>query len=195
MQVLNETIRHEIFKMEWKLSTPSTTKEVWDLLFNDTERQSLGTSYEVAVGRFKSSIKMWTHLRGVSEVQAIPELTCLLGRCSTTRRDLLLRHLDGLPNRNDDSSRPRWSLVDRQLTLNGRPIRTVSGPTRATNVVPVLEAFQNEQWPARIDDPLPGGPDQQRLHATIRSLNTGLSGIRFSSDGTGRGYAWRRLTV
>ena len=59
-----------------------------------------------------------------------------------------------------------------------------------------LAVFEEEQWPSRIDDPLPqqnGQDPKRRLHDTINSLNrkqkNGL--IRFSGDGRGAGVRWK----
>ena len=60
-------------------------------------------------------------------------------------------------------------------------------------MIPVLNAFEERGWPRRIDDPLPGSSDPQRLRETIGSMNEGLAGIYFRADGFGRGVLWERL--
>ena len=55
------------------------------------------------------------------------------------------------------------------------------------------DAFQEEEWPDRIDDPLPGGADSVRIAAAVMSLNSSLSRIRFPKDGTGEGVSWSVL--
>jgi hypothetical protein len=62
----------------------------------------------------------------------------------------------------------------------------------------ILMAFEEEQWPPRIDDPLPGHPDllpKRRLHDTIKSLNRNQKNslIRFMGDGTGEGIRWELI--
>ncbi len=59
----------------------------------------------------------------------------------------------------------------------------------------VLNAFEEEGWPTRIDDPLRPKPDQdakRHLHETIRRLNRNRRAklIHFSGDGTGAGVLW-----
>jgi len=59
----------------------------------------------------------------------------------------------------------------------------------------VLNAFEEEGWPARIDDPLLPHPDQdakRHLNDTIRRLNRNRRAplIHFSGDGTGQGVLW-----
>ncbi len=65
----------------------------------------------------------------------------------------------------------------------------------ATNQEIVLSAFQDDGWPPRIDDPLPGkaGQDSKgRLHDTIKRLNSAQHPwlIRYYGDGTGYGVCW-----
>jgi hypothetical protein len=65
----------------------------------------------------------------------------------------------------------------------------------AMNQETILTAFEEENWPPRIDDPLPPEPDldpKRRLHATINSLNGRQKNplIRFVGDGTGEGVRW-----
>ena len=60
----------------------------------------------------------------------------------------------------------------------------------------ILEAFQEEGWPRRIDDPLPPKDDQDpkcRLHDTIKRLNGRQQHklLQFSGDGTGTAVCWR----
>ena len=66
---------------------------------------------------------------------------------------------------------------------------------RSPNQEAVLEVFQEEGWPRRIDDPLPPLAEQDpkyRLHFTIRRLNQSQEHclIRFFGDGTGEGVCW-----
>jgi hypothetical protein len=61
----------------------------------------------------------------------------------------------------------------------------------------VLEAFEEEGWPPRIDDPLPPAPNQdgkRRLQSTIWNLNRGREArlIRFAGGGDGQSVCWRR---
>ena len=64
----------------------------------------------------------------------------------------------------------------------------------AKNQELILAAFQEENWAAHIDDPLPGGDNQDaqdRLHDAVRRLNQQKEPlIRFMSDGLGKGITW-----
>ncbi len=91
--------------------------------------------------------------------------------------------------------KPHWGKDMGELYLGQRVLRRISSTAKAKNVVRVLDAFEEESWVPRIDDPLPREgdqvSDQQRLHETIRSLNTGLAMIRFEADGSGEGIRWK----
>ncbi len=62
----------------------------------------------------------------------------------------------------------------------------------AKNVVAILNAFQEESWPPKVDDPLPGGRNPERLRDTLKQLNKDLKYLRFSADGSGEGIAWSK---
>ena len=86
--------------------------------------------------------------------------------------------------------RPIWDRERGELTYRGTVIKRVRSVSVAKNVVRVLDAFQEDGWRDRIDDPLDPSKDQQRLHETIKRLNDNLEIIRFRADGTGQGIRW-----
>ena len=66
---------------------------------------------------------------------------------------------------------------------------------RAANQERVLAVFEEEGWPARIDDPLPPSPEidsKRRLGDTIKCLNRNQLAaiVRFLGDGSGEGVIW-----
>lgn len=93
----------------------------------------------------------------------------------------------------DQLPKPSWNRELAKLSYDGCEIKSVRSISVAKNVVKILDAFQEEDWPTRIDDPL-APPDQQRMHETIRRLNDKLSSIRFRADGTGEGIIWEPVT-
>ena len=86
---------------------------------------------------------------------------------------------------------PSWDSDKGELTFAGRVVRKVA--PQATNLRPILSSFEEEGWPDRILDPLPAGPDPQRLRDAIGDLNRGLFEIRFAADGTGQRVEWKIL--
>lgn len=89
--------------------------------------------------------------------------------------------------------RPTWDRSARVLFLGGLIVKQFRVP--AVNQVAILDAFEEERWPDRIDDPLPPDDDvdaHERLHDAIKHLNhhQRLPLVRFLGDGTGCGVRW-----
>src|SRR5262249_56888891 len=81
----------------------------------------------------------------------------------------------------------------RSLMFRGQLVKQFKVP--AANQEIVLVAFEEESWPARIDDPLPLVPalePKRRLHDTINSLNPHQRAplLRFFGDGSGEAVCW-----
>jgi hypothetical protein len=92
----------------------------------------------------------------------------------------------------DSSSRPSWNGRSRELTWQGQLVKRFR--VVAPNQQLILEAFEEDGWPTRIDDPLDGRCDdpRQRLHDAVRNLNRHQRGpqVRFRRDGSGEGVCW-----
>ncbi|HEY1598093.1 MAG TPA: hypothetical protein VGG64_00725 [Pirellulales bacterium] len=88
---------------------------------------------------------------------------------------------------------PTWDRDRLELRVGDQIVKQFKVP--AANQETILAAFEEENWPPRIDDPLPPQPDQdpkRRLHDTINSLNRNqkCSLLRFFGDGSGKGIRW-----
>jgi hypothetical protein len=88
---------------------------------------------------------------------------------------------------------PRWDAATRELTWKGRLVKRFRTPSHCQERL--LTVFEEERWPARIDDPLevvPGLDPAQRLHDAVRRLNGNQreARVRFTRDGTGKGVCW-----
>jgi hypothetical protein len=79
---------------------------------------------------------------------------------------------------------PTWEATPRRLVYRGQVCKQFTKP--APNQERILAAFQEEEWPTGIDDPLPAG----KLSATVESLNDRLQHIRFRLNGDGTGVCW-----
>jgi hypothetical protein len=94
--------------------------------------------------------------------------------------------------------KPTWNQQTRELRVAEELIKRYRCP--ASNQEIILAVFEEESWPARIDDPLPpaGHIDpKQRLRETIKSLNQNhivRDRLRFRSDGNGLGIQWDLVT-
>jgi hypothetical protein len=110
----------------------------------------------------------------------------------------LLRSVGEEPPPLEKPPLPDWNKSLGELRFDGQLIKIVRRLKAATNVIRILDAFQEMGWPSQTDDPLP--PQQglqqtptQRLRETVKSLNQGLKAIRFRTDGTGEGVVWERV--
>lgn len=88
---------------------------------------------------------------------------------------------------------PEWDSQIRTLSFAGQLVKRLK--RQAINQERVLLAFQEENWPRRILDPLVPQPCQdmkRRLNDTIKCLNRGQQRrlLYFRGDGTGEGVTW-----
>ena len=94
---------------------------------------------------------------------------------------------------NSTQLKPFWDRDRQELRVGNQVVKEFKVP--APNQEMVLAAFHEEDWPVRIDDPLPPRPElepKRRLHDTINSLNRHQKSelIRFMGDGSGQGVRW-----
>jgi hypothetical protein len=88
---------------------------------------------------------------------------------------------------------PTWDGDMRVLRWGEVLLKAFRQP--AANQELILDAFEEQGWPERIDDPLPperGMEAHQRLRDTVKNLNRShrVPLIRFWTDGTGEGICW-----
>jgi len=93
-------------------------------------------------------------------------------------------------------ARPHWDSSLQQLWLGERLVKHFRRP--APSQVLILDVFEEEGWPPRIDDPLPpqaGQLGKRRLHDAITGLNRNHldRAIRFSCDGKALGILWHAI--
>jgi hypothetical protein len=90
---------------------------------------------------------------------------------------------------------PYWDATRGQLRWGHLVVKQFRQPAESQQTI--LAAFEEEGWPPRIDNPLPGRGKQEareRLHDAIIRLNRHqqASVIRFNRDGRGEGACWQR---
>jgi hypothetical protein len=95
-----------------------------------------------------------------------------------------------------DCGRPRWRAGRRELWFGRELVRRFR--KAAPNQERLLTAFEESNWPAGLDDPLPsthGIVASHRLRETVKRINRGLRCdlIHFGTDGSGKRACWRRL--
>jgi hypothetical protein len=90
--------------------------------------------------------------------------------------------------------KPCWHRARRELLLDRIVVKRFRVPAQNQEVI--LSAFEEDGWPAQIDDPLPikGGVDPHvRLHDAVNRLNRAQTNplLRFHGNGTGTGISWK----
>jgi len=98
-----------------------------------------------------------------------------------------------LPQKSPAEVKPYWDRDRQELRVGPHVVKQFKVP--AANQEVILAAFQEENWPPRIDDPLPPHRDlepKRRLQDTIISLNRNHKTelLRFFGDGTGQSVCW-----
>lgn len=88
---------------------------------------------------------------------------------------------------------PKWDRDRQELRVGDVVVKRFRVPAASQEAI--LAAFEEENWPTRIDDPLPPRSDQspkRRLQETIKSLNRNQKHalIRFQGDGSAQGVIW-----
>jgi hypothetical protein len=137
---------------------------------------------------------------GVSFAQTVCRSTAISAATASVSASEQSLPVESRPDRsppNHVPNVPKWDPDRRELRLGHQVVKQFRAP--AMNQQTILAAFEEENWPPRIDDPLPPDPElepKRRLHATINSLNGRQKNalIRFVGDGTGEGIRWELAT-
>ena len=121
-----------------------------------------------------------------------PSTTVLPGE-EQTEPPIYLPSIEGSPRR---GPKPYWDSEYRELWFLGQLVKYISKFPETTNQERILAAFQEDEWPHGIDNPIPSKGDmnpKRRLADTIADLNKGhitRKLIHFRGDGTGEGVIW-----
>jgi hypothetical protein len=91
---------------------------------------------------------------------------------------------------------PLWDRDTRILRVDGCIVKQFKAPSPSQEAI--LMTFEQEGWPAAIDDPLPPHPAQdgkRRLRNAIQSLNTNQKTplLHFRGDGAGQRIVWELI--
>lgn len=197
-----DKFRNRLWELYFKFLDHQTAENIWWQLLTPEERIQLRSLEEACRVRGRG-VGMYARVKHLSLEAAIVELTRFLGFPEIDYLYLCqeLFHFTGErigPLETESSPQvistvtgmPAWDSDRNQLWFEGQVVRQYRGRTVATRIHRILDAFREEGWPCRIDDPLPNGPDSGRLRSAISKLNEGLSGIRFFADGSGEGILW-----
>jgi hypothetical protein len=112
-------------------------------------------------------------------------------------KDLRIDGIDSASSEAICQVAPKWDRDRHELRFGDLLIKQFKLPS--PNQETILVVFEEENWPPRIDDPLPPSEAvdaKQRLHDTIKNLNRNQKHrlLRFMGDGTGQGVRWELIT-
>lgn len=187
---ISPQVAEELQTQYLRIKAAISADRLWQRVLTEEERQRLGGDLE-ACWRRLSTAGMWMELRGVSRERAVIEVAGELGFLTESNARWLLREIgEESPASQEASERPSWHPERSELRWGAQVIRRVRLMANPSNIQLILDAFQAAGWPSRIDDPLPNGPDQQRLHQAVLSLNEGLDVIRFHVQEGGQAVTW-----
>jgi len=187
---LPDRLRKKLEELSLRVHGVVAAMAVWTREFSDAERKALGDDAYNAWKQHGGTAGMWAAVREVSRDQAIVEIAHKLDWLDTQTTNELLKALGAGQG---DTRKPRW-LKDRgELWFDGKVVRKIRATTRAKNVVAILVAFEELDWPSQIDDPITSGGDSSTRRRTVESLNRDLKRIRFSCAGDGESFCWEIL--
>jgi len=144
------------------------TQLLWDRVLTPGERKRLQVDLPTAYHECGGIVGIWCRLRGGCGENAVIEINHKLGLMSDTTREWLRREFGLSGGTVTPECHLEWCNETGELRLNDEVIRKIRRGV-AANVDVVLDAFQEEGWPRRIDNPLTDSSD--RLRETVRSLN------------------------
>jgi hypothetical protein len=184
----------ELQNLQCRIQTTSFAETFWHDILSKREQKRLGSSLEKAWEEYQSTLGMATKAWSCTAGEALIRICREYGSMSSSRIDRLEQALGNSKRsktREEMDLQPEWRKDEAKLYFRGEVVRTIRSIARAQNVVRILDAFQNGDWPTRVDDPL-RYKDPHQLRETVRSLNRGLSLIRFKMDGASKGVCWGR---
>lgn len=169
-----------------KIRLPMTVRRIWQRLLTQEERDRV--EGDPMIG--PDIIDIWAGLRGMSMELAVVDLARRAQILPQIDCDWLATAVGGTDRDHCPRDLPEWDRSVRELRLGGTVVKRIRSISVARNVVAILDALQESGWPRQMDDPLPEGRNQRRLHETVKSLNSNLQRLRFRADGTGAGFTW-----
>lgn len=165
-------------------------KLIWLSVFSTADRNGFQNNLDKAVESNKDGlIGIYRQKRNLSIDQAVLELSKQIGQMQELEYKLLLKRIRAKPAAAPRIRIPSWDKQNGILSVGKKVLRKVKRLNQAKNAVAILDAFEELEWPSRIDDPIPGG-NSRKLNDAVKSLNDKLIGMIFRTDGTGQGITW-----
>ena len=184
---LPDRLRKKLEELAPRVHGVLAATAVWTRKFSDAERKSLGDDSYTAWKKHGGTAGMWAAVREVSRDHAIVEIAHALDWLDTQTTNQLLTALGA---GQCDVRKPRWLGEKGELWFEGEVVRRIRATAVAKNVVGILAAFEESDWPPQIDDPITAGGDSSARRRAVESLNKDLKRIRFSCAGDGQSFRW-----
>lgn len=175
-------------------------KQMWTTLLTDSDRESLGGTDEAldSLYREMSTAGIWAKQWKISTQRAVVEIAYQLEYLSETKARWLLSEMgeetDTLVQANVTRAKPKWDLETGKLYYRDQIIRILRKTKKPTNIHLILDTFEEDGWPSRIDSPIPDDSLGGKLHEAIRSLKKDLIAvITFSVQEGGKAVIWKSV--
>jgi hypothetical protein len=183
----NPKIVMELHTQYLRVKAEVSAARLWERVLSEEDRQRLGGDLETCY-RQLSTVGMWMKLRGVSQARAVADLAHELGFLDQTNYRWLLREIGEVPDAQPPSDLPSWEASSGKLRWKNQVIRKIRVLASPSNIQIILTTFEKAKWRSKIKNPLT--QDQQQLHQALRSLNRGLTNIRFHAQEGGKAITW-----
>ena len=176
------TTRREINEASLRIRGAEAFLRFWERVLTDVEKEQVGGDVEECFARNSHCVNLLCELRNWTPEKAIVEIAYQLEFLTVQRYSSLMRLIAGadvgaITTSDEASIRPNWNRQTGHLEFRGQICREVR-VARATNLVPVLDSFQESNWPRCVEHQV-SSIDPQRIHDIVGSLNSSLEGIRF----------------
>ena len=191
---LPQNIQDEFQTQYLRLRAPACALRFWERHLFNSDRARWNDDINVAYRECGGTIGIAHQVFGGTGLQLIAELAHHLNFAHTQTYQWLVRSIGRDPYAPSLLERPRWDFETGELWLGEQQIRRLR-LLNSSKLVPILNSFQESGWQRSVPDPLPDGPDAERLYDAARSLNTGLKLIRFRTVGSEAEdfVCWERL--
>ena len=165
---------------------------IWDSLFTNKERESLGGDAYKAWKAHGGTAGMWSKVREVTPARAVVDIAYEFDWLDTRTRAQLIK---AFGEEEPPSVLPRWIKPKGEVLFRGVVVRRIARPLQAKKIVIILDVFEELGWPRQIDDPVTSGPHNAARRRVIESLNKGLTDIHFICVGDGERFGWEERPV
>ena len=177
--------RRAVIEAHNRIKGPEAFSRFWDRILSDDERVKLGNDLTACYAANPFAANHLGPLRGWSLEQAIVEIAHSLGFLASQDRLWLLKDIgissDALEMQ-QQLGIPVWNKRTGKLHFEGKLCRELN-VARAKAIVPILDEFQAQRWPEYIGGLVFTGHNPEAIYQTVRNINKGLVGIKFSVQG------------